>query len=207
MGLVKELGDVASVLARVPAWLTYGLAVGITAILIVPFTADIHLWVLTSAVLLDSIALVRAIYELSAYIKRRNTAPFVLTPILPHCHFGDAVQKDGSTVTWVYADLHVKNTGAEEIQLVRVELQKPRIRGPVLSRSVSLIEYGGDCVIPPGWTLPIRATIGVRGRTAIHNEFVPVALQLYDSDGHDTKINFLARNRSQSALQAGAERT
>jgi hypothetical protein len=26
MGLVKELGDVASVLARVPGWLTYGLA-------------------------------------------------------------------------------------------------------------------------------------------------------------------------------------
>jgi hypothetical protein len=120
----------------------------------------------------------------------RTPPIFVLTPILPHCFLADAVQKDGSTVTWVYADLHVKNTGRAEVQLVRVEVRKPRILGPVLSRSVSLLEYSSDCVIPAGWTLPIRAAIGVRGRTAIHAEFVQVVLQLYDSDGHDTKIHF-----------------
>jgi antitoxin PrlF len=32
MGFVKELGDVASALARTPGWLTYGLAIAATAI-------------------------------------------------------------------------------------------------------------------------------------------------------------------------------
>jgi hypothetical protein len=128
---------------------------------------------------------------------REANRRFYVTSVDSQCHWSVSRQSDGSLVTQISAHLMVKNRAAEPLHVMSVRVFKPTIRGEtlpglVVTRGQQGREYGTPYVsgnfIRPGETLPVAATILIRGVPRQREGTMHATLDVLDADGHRERV-------------------
>jgi hypothetical protein len=124
---------------------------------------------------------------------------FVITPINHQCMWHVSPnQPDGSTVTQVAGHFMVKNRTNEPLYLISAKLTKPRIPGETLPglltiQSTTSSMHGTSHIsghfIPPGATLPVSATILIRGTPRQKSGPMKATIEMMDADSNRERVH------------------
>ena len=123
---------------------------------------------------------------------------FVITPVAHQCLWGVSKQTDGSYVTQVSGHFMVKNRTDSPLHLMTATLVRPRIKGEVLPGLLTAMRatngrmhgtaYVSGNFIPPRGTLPVSATILIRGTPKQKTGAMAVTIEMTDADANKERI-------------------
>lgn len=131
---------------------------------------------------------------------------FHVTPIEQQCYWGASKQRDNSIVTQVNVHCMIKNRSPERLHIMGARLVKPKIKGEVLpglvvTRAPNSATYGTPHVsghfIAPGETLPVSATILIRGVPSQKAGLMRSCVEFSDADGHRERVKINLRSIEQ----------
>ena len=203
---VSTTGTLAKILGTIkdfPLWLLSAVAISLTVFALVPKfshlasqdTNNLVLYGVFVAWIFVAARSVQLAFEaVRSYRNHREARHrFYVTPIEHHCYWSVSAQPDGSNVTQISAQFMVKNRSAEPLHLMKARVVRPKIPGEILpgllaTRSAVGNDYGTPAVsenfIAPGHTLPVVATILIRGVPKQKNGTIPATIKISDADGH-----------------------
>ena len=203
---------IAGALKEWPLWLLMGIALSLSAFLILPEFRALASPPARSAVLFATVAVwilaacrsVTPGVQLWRQLRAESDARirFVITPIEHQCFWGASRQTDGSIVTQVSGHFMVKNRTASALHLMTARLVKPRVSGEVLPglltmRAVDSNMHGTAHVsghaIPPYGTLPVSATILIRGAPRQKAGVMNGIIEMADADANKQRVRVAIR--------------
>lgn len=210
-GVTFGWAKLAAALKDVPLWLFTAVALSMTLLITVPeFRAQLFpsgplglfltlvAWIFVLA--RSTIPAIRAWRLWRATSRARMR--FVITPVEHQCIWGVSKQTDGTVVTQVSGHFMVKNRADSPLYLMTARLVRPRIRGEVLPgllavRAIDDRTYGtahtsGHC-IPPHETVPVSATILIRGTPRQRSGMLQAIVEMSDADGHRERVRVCCR--------------
>jgi hypothetical protein len=203
---------IAGVIKEWPLWLFVGVALSLSLFLVVPEfrelvspTTRIGVKFATAVawIFVASRAAGPAI-QMGRHWRAASEARirFVITPVEHQCFWGTSKQPDGSVVTQVSGHFMVKNRTDAPVHLMTAQLVKPRIRGEPLPGLVTMQAVDSNMhgtahvsghAIPPQGTLPVAATILVRGVPRQKSGMMDAIIEMADADANRERVRLKIR--------------
>jgi hypothetical protein len=118
---------------------------------------------------------------------------FLVTPFGHQCFCGVSRQVDGSFVTQVSGHFMVKNRTTSPLHLMTARLIRPRIKGEILPGLLTMQAIDSNMhgtahvsgyFIPPQYTLPVSATILIRGVPKQKSGMMDATIEMTDADAN-----------------------
>lgn len=206
-GAVGTWVKVAEAVKDWPLWFFVGVALSLSVFCVVPeFRELVSLSIRTDVLFATAVAwilvasraatpTVRAWLAWRAALEAR--IKFVVTPIEHQCFWGVSKQIDGSYVTQVSGHFMVKNRTSSPVHLMTARLIRPRIKGEILpgrltmqatnSRMHGTAHVSGHSV-PPQSTLPVAATILIRGVPKQKAGIMAATIEMTDADANKERV-------------------
>jgi len=144
---------------------------------------------------------IRAFHAYQAASERR--IHYVITPIEHQCFWSMAKQPDNSIVTHISGHFLVKNRADERLYLTKARLVRPKIRGKelpglLLMRALDSNMHGTAHVaghfVPPKATLPVSATILIRGTPRQKSGIMRAVIEFADANAHKERATVKLNN-------------
>jgi len=138
---------------------------------------------------------VRAWRERRAALEAR--IKFIVTPVEHQCVWGVSKQADGSYVTQVSGHFMVKNRTDSPLHLMTARLVAPRIKGEILPGLLMMraanggmhgTAYVSGSFTPPRNTLPVSATILIRGIPKQRAGAMAATIEVTDADADKERV-------------------
>jgi hypothetical protein len=190
-----------------PLWLFVGVALSLSVFCVVPdfrelVSPSIRTVILFAMAVAWILAASRAATPaVRAWLAWRAASEacikFMVTPIEHQCFWGVSKQTDGSYVTQVSGHFMVKNRTSSPVHLMTARLIRPRIKGEILpglltmqatnSRMHGTAHVSGHS-IPPRSTLPVAATILIRGTPKQKDGMMAATIEMTDADANKERV-------------------
>jgi hypothetical protein len=190
-----------------PLWLFVSVALSLSVFLAVPdfrglvspstctavLFATTVAWILAATRSVTPAVLAWRTWRASSEARTR----FVVTPIEHQCVWGVSKQTDGSYITQVSGHFMVKNRADAPLHLMTATLIKPRIKGEVRTRLLTMratnsrmhgTAYVSGNFIPPRGTLPVSATILICGVPKQKVGAMAATIEIADADANKERV-------------------
>ena len=208
----SAVGHFVKTIRDAPLWLLVATALFLTAVVTiptfsVPLSPQILSWFKLATLAAWVLAIARAAFlaphaiialRADRHAKRR----FVCTPEEQQCSWHIAKQTDGSEITQFAVRFMVKNRTTEPLYLRNAKLMKPKIRGEVLSLTLTVEMEDGQAHgtsfvngsnVPARGTLPASLNLMIRGTPRQRTGSMSVVMRITDAEL--SKVDFGANVR------------
>ena len=198
---------IAETVKDLPLWFFVGVALSLSVFLAVPdfrglVPPSVSTAVLFATVVAWILAATRSVTPAVRAWRERRAAleariKFIVTPVEHQCFWGVSKQADGSYVTQVSGHFMVKNRTDSPLHLMTARLVAPRIKGEILPGLLMMRAANGGMhgtaylsgnFIPPRYTLPVSATILIRGIPKQRAGAMAATIEVTDADANKERV-------------------